>query len=68
MTFDWQNTAAIAVAVGAAGYLVRRLWRAARSKKPVGCNTCTLCGSQSDDEQLVRLDPSPPESKAGRLR
>lgn len=59
MTIDWQNTLAVGVVIVASVYVIWRLWRIGRGKRPPGCSTCRNCPTSSEPPQLVSLDPPP---------
>lgn len=65
MTFDLQNTIALALTVMAAGYLVVRVGRGLVKKTKGGCaSSCGQCANQSPVE-LTTLKPLP-KAKPGR--
>jgi hypothetical protein len=43
MTFDWQQLVALACVGLAAGYVMRRIWRACRQPSPDVCGACARC-------------------------
>ena len=64
MTFDWQNSVALAMVLTATGYLFRRSWRTLAKKREAGCGACGNCpaegakpagGSIAPNQHLVQL-------------
>ncbi|HEV2970649.1 MAG TPA: FeoB-associated Cys-rich membrane protein [Pirellulales bacterium] len=65
MTFDWQNTVAVALVLVAAVYLGWRGWRIV-ARKAGGCGACSNCPADQSPagKPLVSLDAlSPPKAR-----